>query len=172
MFLCLVCLSLSLDLLRSSFLFPEGNYPSGYRLREAMWRTIAMWCGGVMGWLIGFITPDNFLFLNFSIFMFVGVKMVWQGTTTLPADTNFSFSAGTSLMLASSVNSFLSGIALGISGQPFWAAAVVLGMMSLAMQTASKKLAIGKLPQSNLFRPVVFGGIVIILASIIHFISI
>jgi len=172
LFLCLVCLSLSLDLLRSSFLFQEGKYPAGYRLREAMWRTVAMWVGGITGWLIGFITPGNFLLLDFSILMFVGVKMIWQGATTLPADTSFRLSAGTQLMFVSSVNSFLSGIALGISGQSFWAAAVVLGLMSVVMQTVSRKLAKGRLPLSNRFRPVVFGGVVLVIVSIIHYIFI
>lgn len=172
MFLCLVCLSLSLDLLRSSFLFQEGKYPPGYRLREAMWRTVAMWGGGVTGWLLGLITPDSFLLLDFSILMFVGVKMIWQGATTLPADTSFSLSAGTQLLFVSSVNSFLAGIAMGIAGQPFWGAAVVLGLMSVVMQSVSPKLAKRKLPPGNRFRPVVFGGIIMVMASIIHYIFI
>lgn len=167
--LAVLCASLSLDILRSAFFFPDGRYPIGYRLKEIMWRVLAVATGGGLGLLVGLISPDNHLKLDFALLMLVGIKMIWQGVTTLPYDADSRYPAGTALLVASSINLFIAGLALGIMGKPLLFAPLLIGLSTWVFQTFSKRFATGPLRENTTFRPVVLGGIFVLTICIFHF---
>lgn len=169
--LALLCASLSLDVLRSAFFFTDAGYPAGYRLKEVMWRTLAVAAGGGLGLLAGMISPGNPLKLDFALLMLVGIKMVWQGVTTLPHDADSRFPASMALLAASSINLFLAGLALGIMGKALLFAPLFTAISTLVFQTISHRFATGPLRENTSFRPVVMGGVFVLIICILHYIT-
>lgn len=165
----LISLALSLDVLRSSFFFSQGKYPKGHRLREAMWRVVAMAFGGFVGWLLITFLPMSTNPFGFALLMLVGVKMLWTGIKDLPFDADDRFHAGSALMVAASVNAFLAGLALGLDHRNYLASALLLGFFVLIMQSVSHRLAEGRLAKNPLFRPAVAGGVLLVLVELINF---
>jgi len=134
-----------------------------------MWRMFAMWGGGGAGWLVGLIDPSAHLPVDFALLMLVGAKMIWMGLVSPPLDADDRFSPGGALLAATSVNSFLAGLALGIGNYHFWAAAIILSLFTIIMQSVSRMLVKGNLHEKTRFRPGVAGGIIILIVTLLHF---
>ncbi len=135
-----------------------------------MWRILAVSLGGGLGLLIGMINPDTPLKIHIILLMLVvGIKMIWRGIKTLPDDADSQYTAGTTLILANSINLFLGGLAMGLMGKSVLFAPLFRGFSTLLFQSISKRFASGPLRENSTFRPVVVGGILVLTICILHF---